>query len=659
MTIQMLTPYSLGRYTIPAGVVVGLFDAATEAGLIAAKQAIASAAAANWTVPVDNPRPATLTEDQVEQTQALVSGAVVYANTAFSGTSNNATTYLQGLIDAASAAYSVATGRVRLVIPPAIWMVDGLVWRSNVWYDWGDAIIRKRSAGASPFNRIIGTPTRAQNLGTYYGQSDNIKSTGGRFEVNGQQCLNGTVVLDEGRNCELSGFTVVHSPGVPQWAVQISGQNIQIGGDWRVLGGSELFQDGLHIKYGRDITVTGGYVESGDDALAFGWDISAASQAYDDEALENVTVTGTVVKAANGSGIKVYYGVDTPALGGVNRRRVRNLTVTGVTGSSGANRNGGIALIDGAGGSPSLDATQLQDIRIQAQLRVGGAAHSGVNAYGIWMTTGQRVEIDAALAITDTTGGATRFRPMFIQCGDTVRIKLKQTGLTELSSSINPFAAGTPLSDICIYDSDISATNLDGSSGIDINNSPGATMRGISIVNSVIRNIRDTSYGILTGPANVVGDLRIAGNRFYKRSGATSARAYAAGSASSVTHLELSGNDFTDVFSPTLGSFNTQHASYYVHSNRGYTSQAGGTATITAAATSVAVNHGAGVRLAAATSAAIPQISVVPTNAPTNAIKWSVSISADTGFTINSDVAPGASTATFAWRVDTSKKPVA
>ncbi|GCL61499.1 SGNH/GDSL hydrolase family protein [Pseudaquabacterium pictum] len=75
MTIQMLTPYSLGRYTIPAGVVVGLFDAATEAGLIAAKQAIATAAAANWIVPVDNPQPATLTEAQVEQTQALVSGA--------------------------------------------------------------------------------------------------------------------------------------------------------------------------------------------------------------------------------------------------------------------------------------------------------------------------------------------------------------------------------------------------------------------------------------------------------------------------------------------------------------------------------------------------------------------------------------------------------
>lgn len=79
MTIQMLTPYSLGRYTIPAGAVVGLFDAATEAGLIAAKQAIASAAAANWAVPVDNPQPASLTGAQVAATQALVSGDGVVA----------------------------------------------------------------------------------------------------------------------------------------------------------------------------------------------------------------------------------------------------------------------------------------------------------------------------------------------------------------------------------------------------------------------------------------------------------------------------------------------------------------------------------------------------------------------------------------------------
>jgi len=65
------------------------------------------------------------------------------------------------------------------------------------------------------------------------------------------------------------------------------------------------------------------------------------------------------------------------------------------------------------------------------------------------------------------------------------------------------------------------------------------------------------------------------------------------------------------------------------------------------------------VPLARQLPATIPQISVTPTNNPTNAIRWWLSVSADTAFVINSDAVPGASTATFAWSVDTGKKPVA
>lgn len=52
MTIKILAdyPYS-GNITIPAGRVVGVFDAKTEAGLIAANLAIVSVAMADWTVP--------------------------------------------------------------------------------------------------------------------------------------------------------------------------------------------------------------------------------------------------------------------------------------------------------------------------------------------------------------------------------------------------------------------------------------------------------------------------------------------------------------------------------------------------------------------------------------------------------------------------------
>jgi hypothetical protein len=55
MTIRLLTDYPFGRYTIPAGSIVSVFDSVTEAALIASRQAAASAAAVTWTVPVEVP----------------------------------------------------------------------------------------------------------------------------------------------------------------------------------------------------------------------------------------------------------------------------------------------------------------------------------------------------------------------------------------------------------------------------------------------------------------------------------------------------------------------------------------------------------------------------------------------------------------------------
>jgi hypothetical protein len=69
-----------------------------------------------------------------------------------------------------------------------------------------------------------------------------------------------------------------------------------------------------------------------------------------------------------------------------------------------------------------------------------------------------------------------------------------------------------------------------------------------------------------------------------------------------------------------------------------------GTATITAAATSVVVTHGYG-----ATPAA-EDIHVTPTLLSSSA-KWWVSTIGATTFTINVDVVPGGGTATFAWKI--------
>lgn len=80
MTIQLLTDYPFGRYTIPAGRVVNVFNSATEAGLIASKQAIASAAAATWTPPDETPIYDQLTPAEVQKLRPLVSEAGIVAD---------------------------------------------------------------------------------------------------------------------------------------------------------------------------------------------------------------------------------------------------------------------------------------------------------------------------------------------------------------------------------------------------------------------------------------------------------------------------------------------------------------------------------------------------------------------------------------------------
>lgn len=79
MTVRLLAPYPYqsanGTYEIPAGAVVGVFSAATESGLIAAKLAVASTAAPTWVPPSEAPLYDRLTIAQVQAVQALVAAA--------------------------------------------------------------------------------------------------------------------------------------------------------------------------------------------------------------------------------------------------------------------------------------------------------------------------------------------------------------------------------------------------------------------------------------------------------------------------------------------------------------------------------------------------------------------------------------------------------
>ncbi len=84
-------------------------------------------------------------------------------------------------------------------------------------------------------------------------------------------------------------------------------------------------------------------------------------------------------------------------------------------------------------------------------------------------------------------------------------------------------------------------------------------------------------------------------------------------------------------------------ATTIIRNNVGYTTESSGTATVLNGATSIAVTHNLSV------TPALGNISVTPTNSLGSATKFWISGAGATQFTINVDVDPGATTATFAW----------
>lgn len=82
-----------------------------------------------------------------------------------------------------------------------------------------------------------------------------------------------------------------------------------------------------------------------------------------------------------------------------------------------------------------------------------------------------------------------------------------------------------------------------------------------------------------------------------------------------------------------------------IRHNGGYITEASGTATVASGATTASVTHGLGATPSAA------HVTVTPTNNMGNATKFWVTAVGSTTFTVNVNSDPGATTATFAWKV--------
>jgi hypothetical protein len=108
----------------------------------------------------------------------------------------------------------------------------------------------------------------------------------------------------------------------------------------------------------------------------------------------------------------------------------------------------------------------------------------------------------------------------------------------------------------------------------------------------------------------------------------------------------IEGNSVTwGSFGPTVGLIESGGTNTIVRNNIGWKTENGGTATVANATTTIDVAHGLDA------TPALGNIAVTPTNNLGNAAKFWISGVTNTQFTINVDVDPGATTATFSWLV--------
>jgi hypothetical protein len=202
--------------------------------------------------------------------------------------------------------------------------------------------------------------------------------------------------------------------------------------------------------------------------------------------------------------------------------------------------------------------------------------------------------------------------------------------------------------------------------GINLNISNGGSMRNVNVAANIIRNcvgqgIAENTGGVVRNviAGNIVdecgggdnGQIQVRGtdvlvvDNYVTHSstgGASDDRSFAvlgSGTAWVMNNVFLATDDTSPVNDTGTGTY---------RNNRGFVTENNGTATVASGTTSIAVTHGLTNQ-----TPALDDIQVTPTNNLGSAALFWISAPTSTQFTINVDVDPGATTATFAWSVNT------
>ena len=190
----------------------------------------------------------------------------------------------------------------------------------------------------------------------------------------------------------------------------------------------------------------------------------------------------------------------------------------------------------------------------------------------------------------------------------------------------------------------IDSSNEGNTSGIEVK----AGSHNLVISNNMVWDMGTTAskgHGITVSTATAVNNILITGNRAFDSGAAVQDDGILFYATPDTSQIQIEGNYLEDNVSNAIKVDGGAGLSSTVKAqrNKGFATEASGTATIPSGSTSVDVSHGLAVTPTAA------DIQVTPTNNLGNATKFWITSAGVSTFTINVDVDPGASTATFAW----------
>jgi hypothetical protein len=174
------------------------------------------------------------------------------------------------------------------------------------------------------------------------------------------------------------------------WAFAIGGRDVRIVRPV-VKNGTLIFQDGVHVLGGNNVSVESGWSEAGDDAYVVGSEGSDIGQG--ELTAENIRFINCYSKATSAFAAKVYVNDAS--------RSIRNVVFSGLNGSAGLLRNGGIKIVDSTGTDTRTATAKIDGVTVTGtRLTVGSPSRTDTEgAKAITVQAARNVVIDADIRV--------------------------------------------------------------------------------------------------------------------------------------------------------------------------------------------------------------------------------------------------------------------